>query len=147
MLLRPGMEGVLDKILSHVPTYYNSVILCGTQKDIDLLRERYPKLMSKFPDSNCFSSEHAAIEELILTFFREAENAKIQLSPESVDRVCRLLSRKYLDGEIRNWTISDVRRYITAQVIPSYTQRAIEAMQQGEPLEEVVNILPEDLAF
>lgn len=147
MLLRPGMEGVLDKILSHAPTYYNSVILCGTQKDIDLLRDRYPELRSKFPDSNCFSSEPAAIEELILTFFREAENAKIQLSPESVDRVCRLLSRKYLDGEIRNWTISDVRRYITAQVIPSYTQRAIEAMQQGEPLEEVVNILPEDLAF
>ena len=147
MLLRPSMEGVLDKILSHVPTYYNSVILCGTQKDIDLLRDRYPELRSKFPESNCFASEPAAIEELILTFFREAYNAKIQLSPESVDSVCRLLSRKYQDGDIRNWTITDVRRYITAQIIPSYTQRAIEAMQQGEPLEEVVNILPEDLAF
>ena len=141
------MEGVLDKILSHVPTYYDSVILCGTQKDIDLLHDRYPELKSKFPESNCFASEPAAIEELILTFFCEAEKAKIQLSPESIDCVCRLLIRKYQDGDIRNWTITDVRRYVTAQIIPAYTQRAIDAMQQGKPLEEVINILPEDLAF
>ena len=146
-LLKPGMEEVLDKIISKCPSHYNSAIFCGTEADIHELLERKPELQSYFPVYNRFSSEPAALEELIITFFREAESAKLKFSPEAVDAACRLLTEKYQQGAIRNWTITDVRQYVKGTIIPAYTRRAVAALQQGSKPNEVLDIQVEDLIF
>ena len=144
-LLKPGMENVLDKIIDKCPSYYDSALFCGTEADIRELLERKPELQIKFPKFNRFSSEPAALEELILTFFREADNAKLKFSPKAVDAACRLLSEKYNQGLITSWTITDVRQYVKGTIIPAYTQRAITAIQQGASTTEVLDIQAEDL--
>ena len=144
-LLKPEMENVLDKIIDKCPSYYDSALFCGTEADIRELLERKPELQIKFPKFNRFSSEPAALEELILTFFREADNAKLKFSPEAVDAACRLLSEKYNQGLITSWTITDVRQYVKGTIIPAYTQRAITAIQQGASTTEVLDIQAEDL--
>lgn len=144
-LLEPGREYVLKKLLSHCPGYYDSVFFCGTQEDIDRLLERAPSLQSYFPQRNRLAVEPYALEDIILLFFHEVDEARLQFSPEATDAVCRLLTQHFEQGTIRQWTLTDIRHYIRGEILPAYNHRAIAAIQHGATPTEVLEVLPEDL--
>lgn len=146
-LLEPGREYVLKKLISHCPSYYDSVFFCGTQEDIDRLLEREPSLQPYFPQRNRLAIEPYALMDIILLFFHEVEEARLQLSPEATDAACRLLTQRFEQGTIRNWTLTDVRHYIRGEILPAYNRRAIVAIQHGTSPTEVLEVLPEDLGY
>lgn len=146
-LLEPGREYVLKKLLSHCPGYYDSVFFCGTQEDIDRLLERAPSLQSYFPQRNRLAVEPYALEDIILLFFHEVDEARLQFSPEATDAACRLLTQRFEQGTIRQWTLTDIRHYIRGEVLPAYNRRAIAAIQHGATPTEVLEVLPEDLGL
>ena len=145
-LLEPGWEYVLKRILSLCPGYYDSVIFCGRQEDIDRLLEREPSLQPYFPQRNRLAIEPYALDEIIRLFFHEKDDARLTFSPEATDAACRLLTQRFEQGEIRHWTLTDIRHYIHDQILPSYTRRAIAAIQHGSAPTEVLEVLPEDLS-
>lgn len=144
-LLEPGREYVLKKVLSHCPGYYDSVIFCGRQEDIDHLLEREPSLQPYFPQRNRLAIEPYALDEIIRLFFHETGATRLRFSPEATDAACRLLTHRFGQGEIRHWTLKDIRHYIHDRILPSYTRRAIAAIQHGSTPTEVLEAIPEDL--
>lgn len=144
-LLEPGWEYVLKKLVSHCPRCYDSVIFCGTQEDIDRLLERVPSLQSYFPQRNRLTVEPYALDDIIRLFFHEVEEARLQFSPEATDAACRLLTQRFHQGTIRQWTLTDIRHYIRGEILPAYTRRAIAAIQHGTAPKEVLEVIPEDL--
>ena len=146
-LLEPGREYVLKKLLSHCPGYYDSVFFCGTQEDIDRLLERAPSLQSYFPQRNRLAVEPYALEDIIHLFFHEVGEARLQFTPEATDAACRLLTQRFEQGTIRQWTLTDIRHYIRGEILPAYTRRAIAAIQHGTSPKEVLEVIPEDLGI
>lgn len=146
-ILGTDKEELLDRIMYYAPGVPNSVIFCGTEKDIARLLEMRPELQNKIPEYNRFGTERAGAEELILTFFSELDLAKASISPEAIDAVCKWMYRKYEEGEICNWSFVDVRQFIKNRLIPAYTCRAIASIQEGCAPEEALYIMPEDGEF
>ncbi len=98
-----------------------------------------------FPQRNRLAVESYSLVDIILLFFHEVELARLQLSPEATDAVCRLLTQRFEQGTIRQWTLTDVRHYIRGEILPAYTRRAITAIQHGTTPTEVLEVIPEDL--
>ena len=144
-LLEPGREYVLKKLIAHCPGCYDSVIFCGTQDDIDRLLQRAPSLQAYFPQRNRLAIEDYSLTDIILLFFHEVEEARLQFTPVATDAACRLLTERFEQGTIRQWTLTDIRHYIRGEILPAYTRRAIAAIQHGAAPKEVLEVTPEDL--
>ena len=144
-LLEPDAEPGLKKVLSHCPTYYDSVFFTDTQESIDLLLEREPYLQERFPEYNRLTVEPYTLDEVIRLFFDEVSIASLKFSPEATDAACRWITEHYQQGDFRYWTRSEIRQYLRGQVTPAYTRRALSAIQQGATPTKVLDVKVEDL--
>ena len=145
VLLEPGREAVIRRILAHCPSYYHPVVICGTQEEIDHLLELAPSLQGEFPQCNRLVVKPYTPNEMIRGFFHEIDLVNLTLSPETVDAACRIFYERHQHGTIINWTLKDIRQYVRCHILPSYRHRAIDAIQQGIAPTEVINVQPEDL--
>lgn len=144
-LLEPEKEEVLQRILSKCPSHYNATVFCGTQEEIDRLLERVPSLHDHFPKCNRIAVEPYALDELIRLFFHEVGLTNLWFSPEATDAACRLLTERYQQGNICQWTLTEIRQYVRCHILQAYRQRVIASIQQGIDLAELFDVTPEDL--
>ena len=144
-LLEPGREAVVRRILTHCPSYYHPMIICGTQEEIDRLFELAPSKQNEFPQCNRLAMEAYSPNDLIRVLFQEFDLANLNLSPEAIDAACRLFYERHQQGVITNWTLRDIRQYVRCQILPTYRQCAITAIQQGITPTKVLDVQAEDL--
>ena len=144
-LFEPGREAALRRILNHCPSTYHPAIFIGTQQEIDRLLEQGASLQEGIPACNRLAMEPYTANEKIRLFFHELDLAKLRLSPEAVDAVCRLVYERHQQSAMTNWSLADIRQIVHSQIIPAYRRRAISAIQQGISPTEVLDLQPEDL--
>ena len=140
-----GGKTAMRRILSHWPGCYCSAIFCGTQSEINALLEQNPSLQDYFPSRNRLTEEHYSKEELIHLFFYEVKIAKLYLTAEAVDRVCRLIDEAYRKGNISNWTFADMRKYVKDELLPAFCRNAVEGILQGGSEGTFLEVRPCDI--
>ncbi|MBQ7180139.1 MAG: AAA family ATPase [Bacteroidaceae bacterium] len=128
-LTENGGKTMMSHIRAHWPSSYSSAIFCGTRTEMDALMEVYPSLEAFFPACNRLSFEAYTLEEVILTFFHEAELAHLQLSAEAVDHTCHLLGEAYDAGVIAKWNWHDIRCCVRERLLPLHSMGAIRAVR------------------
>ena len=140
-----GGKTIMKKIMQHWPGCYSSAIFSGTQSEIDALLEQNPSMQDSFPQCNRLATEPYTKEELLHSFFKEVDIAKLYLSAEAIDKVCRLLDEAYSNGRIRHWKYDDIRKYVRNDLLPQYCRNAVEGIQQGQSEEDFVIVRPCDI--
>lgn len=135
-LLENGGKTIMKVIRAHWPDGKDSAVFYGSGQEISALLEQNPSLGQIIPKENRLAMEPYSLEEMLHTFFEETASANLTLSPEAVDKACRIISQAYEQGIIGHWQKQDIREYVTQNLKPSYCKNAINGMRTGGlPLE------------
>ena len=140
-LLDNGGKQILKKLRQH----WTNVILMGTRSEIDNLMEQNPSLRGLFPPENRISIEPFSLRETILWFLERVIRSHLYLSPESIDRICSLLTQAYQQGTISQWTLDDIDVFIYRHIKPHYCQRLTATIRSGQIDMTEIEVLPQDI--
>ena len=139
VLMDTGGKVIMKAIQKHWPSPYGSVIFCGTRQEIGHILTQNPSLKTYFPTENKLSLEPFTREEAIHLFFDKAEIAKLTLSAEAVDKVCRLMSEAYRRGIAGHWDKAFICDYVDRNLMPKYLRSTIEGINGGETVPQEGN--------
>lgn len=126
-----GGKIIIKAILNHWRDGKDSVVFHGTSQEIRHLLEQTPSLQERFPRENRLAFEPYSREELIHTFFEEAEHANLSFSAEAVDKFCHLLSEAYEKGLTGHWDKLFVRKYMEQNLVPTFCKNSIKGISRG----------------
>lgn len=132
-------------ILKKLRHHWSNVILTGTQQEIDNLLEQYPSLRELFPAENHITIEPFTAKEIIFWLFTRTIRSHLYLSPEAIDKVCRIIMEAHQQGTISQWSLNDISDYIERHIRPHYCQRLTSRIQGAKVDLTDIEVLPDDI--
>lgn len=130
-LLDASGKNIMRAVMRQWPGGAHTAIFMGTQQEVDELLNQYPSLKSCFPPENRLAEEPYTRDEMVQLFFSEAGKARLMLSAEAREHVCRMLTDAYDRGLIAHWTMDDMHQYVRAQLLPAYLNGALQRVHDA----------------
>ena len=146
--LNDGGDGkvALSKILRYWSEGKMSAIFCGTPQEIDALLGNNPSLKAYFPAKNRIALGTVTLVELIQMFFFEAYFVgNLNFTPEATDMVCRNIAEAHRQGTTADWGVKEIRRFVRENLMEKYRDNAINAIQEGHEISQVLEVRPDDI--
>lgn len=140
-LMDNGGKMIIKKLRRH----WSNVIVTGTQQEIDNLLEQYPSLRELFPAENHITIEPFTVKEIIFWILSRAAIARLYLSPEAIDKMCRIIIDAHQRGTISHWSLNDIDAYLERHVKPNYCQRLTAHIQSRQIDVADIEVLPDDI--
>lgn len=144
-LFDSGGKHIMKAIQAHWPARNKSAVFYGSQQEIAELLEQYPSLQEHFPQENRLSLEPYTREEMIHTFFEEAKQAHLELSPEAVEKVCRLITEAFEHGLIGHFDKLNFQDYVERNLLQRYLRNNIDGMIAGKATDAKLEVQPADI--
>lgn len=138
-------KAIASKIRTHWPVPKTSAIFCGNNLSVNNMFEQYPSWKNYIPPKNYLVEEPYTCEEIINCFFNIADAGKYSLTPEAVEKACRLFIKLYHQGIICNWTKKEISLFIKNQLLPNYFNRSVSDVQNECDVSRIIKIQPEDI--
>lgn len=144
-LTESGGKLIMKKILANWPGDKTSAIFRGTQQEITALLDEYPSIGAYIPAENRLAIVPYTCEEVIHTFFMSFRNYKLRLTPEAVDKACRVIAEAYRKGAITHWVRQDIYDYVEKRLVPKYCHNVIAGLGKGCHGDPVLEVQPSDI--
>ena len=124
------MRKIIDRVREsdgNIPLW-----LCGTRQEIDDLLVLFPSLRQFFRSDSYIEQEPYTAFELVQAFFDLLREECLE--PDNVvrNRLSRAILQGYERGTLTNWSLSDIRQFITEDIVPRYLERALPLMEDDE---------------
>lgn len=129
-LLGSSGKVIMKKLISMVRNGSDRTLLwlCGTKRDIDDLMNLFPSLRQFFHKDCYLEQEPYTAFELVQAVFRELVKEDM-FAPVSVkDLLVRAIIQGHEKGTLVNWSLEDVKKFVTEDIRPRYIQRTIPMM-------------------
>lgn len=133
-LMSAGGKVVMRRVMDAVRSLNeeNLLWLCGTRSEINELLELYPSLRGYYEAGSYVEQERYSPFDLVQVFYRELANEHLEPDTSLKDRLTRTVLLGCEQGEITNWTVADVRRFMAEEVRPRFVEHAILQANQNE---------------
>ena len=124
------MRKIIDRVRESDGTI--PLWLCGTRQEIDDLLGLFPSLRQFFRSDSYIEQEAYTAFELVQAFFDLLREECLE--PDNVvrNRLSRAILQGYERCTLTNWSLSDIRQFITEDIIPRYLERAMPLMEDDE---------------
>ena len=117
--------------------------LCAPKRDINEMMNLMPSLRLLFQKDSYIEQERYTSFELVQEFFQQLRNENMEPAVQVKNRLARAIITGFRQGNLANWSLMDVKRFVIEDIRPRYIKRTLPMM-----LESVVpQLTDEDIDF
>ena len=131
-LLGTGGKVIVRRIVEKMmQPHGNALWLMGTQGEIEGVTDCYPSLKAFFPPRSWVRLKPYSAFEMVQAFYRAIVGACMEPSDAAKDALARAVQQGYDNGNLTHWSAADIRRFVSNDVLPRFTQRAVDLFDFG----------------
>ena len=123
----------------------SAMVFVGTKQEIENFANRNPSIMKWIPECNYLSESPVTREDVIVYFLKNISQQKMRLSPECLDRLCKMLTESYSRGIISSWSISEMRLFVCNDLKQRYLRRLLSELSGGKTSVDECPVEVEDI--
>lgn len=129
-LMNTNGKIILRKIIDKVRNSQGNIILwlCGPKGDIDELLNQAPSLKTFFQKDSYIEQQRYTCFEMVQAFFRQLRHEDMETSDQTKDHLARTIITGFQQGNLANWSLNDVKQFVTEDIRPRYIRRTIPLM-------------------
>lgn len=136
---------IMRKIIDKVRDGQGNTLLwlCAPKRDINEMMNLMPSLRLLFQKDSYIEQERYTSFELVQEFFQQLRNENMEPAVQVKNRLARAIITGFRQGNLANWSLMDVKRFVIEDIRPRYIKRTLPMM-----LESVVpQLTDEDIDF
>ena len=130
----------LERKMNVIKNY--SLILVGTESEINQLFEINPSFARFFPHENIIVSDKLSCAEIIHFLFIQLKRLNLIISSELEHKLAMIFIEAFQDGHLHNWRMNDILNFINNGVLKNYQERVLCAKSlNGNRAKSLLSIL------
>ena len=146
-LSSPYSTRFVDNLFNEISQHRNfSLLIVGTERQINSVFEAHPRLKDCFPKSNRLKIESLAVEDVATCIFKQIKILNITMSDSDKTTFIKKLFLLAKEGKLKRLSEKDINRIVSVNIVTRFTERIrSEAHDASNEYQIVCNLSLDDI--